>query len=123
MKGDHVAQRAGIRRSAKAVAAVADVLLVRAGDPLFQRIVSVRFARIDIVPTVRYLELGNGAAAMVGIGLVPHRDISIGKTLRVIHDTLLGLVRPHGRNVVSLRGNIGGPRTKVDDAGGQKRRP
>src|SRR5215472_16204913 len=92
LKGDHVAQRAGVLSSAKAAATVADVFLVRAGDPLFERVVSARFARIDIVPAVRSPQLGNGAAATVGIGLVPHGDISIGKTLWVIHGAHLELV-------------------------------
>src|SRR5262249_12459176 len=109
LKGDHIAQRAGIRSSAKAVATVADVLRVRAGDPLFERVVSPRFARIDIVPAVRSPQLRNGAAATVGIGLVPHRDISIGKTLWVIHGTHLvfsSSFAPFGRNAVFAAGNI-----------------
>src|SRR5262249_38412599 len=92
LKSDHIAQRRGIRSSRKWVAPVADVLLVRAGDPLFERAVSARFARIDIVPAVWSPQLRNSAAATVGIGLVPHRDISIGKTLWVIHGAHLELV-------------------------------
>jgi len=68
------------------VAAVAHVLLVRSGDALFERVVAARLTRVDKVLTIGRSQLRDPATAR--IGLVPHRDIAVGKGLRVTHDIL-----------------------------------
>jgi hypothetical protein len=88
-EGDDVAQGASAFHRAEAVTAVAHILVVRAGDPLLQRVVAARFTRTDVVEAIRHPQVGNRAPARLGVGFIPDRDISVGKLLRVGQGSLL----------------------------------
>src|SRR5262249_25673981 len=76
MKGDDVAQRAGIACDAKAMAAVAHVLVVRSCDPALERLVPARLALSDVMAPVWDPELRDPPAMPVGVGFVPDRNVS-----------------------------------------------
>src|SRR4051794_2381110 len=80
---------ARILRRPEAVAAVPDVLLVRADDALLERVIAADLARADIVLAVLRPQLGDRAPATHRIALVPDRDILLGKALRFVHVNLL----------------------------------
>src|SRR5579863_6635846 len=86
VKRHDIAQRPRIPCGAEAMATVADILLMRAGDALFERVVAARFPLGDKMLAVGRPQFGNREAAASGIGFVPHRDIAVGKALRVTHD-------------------------------------
>src|SRR5215471_8687009 len=124
VKRHDIAQRPRVLHGPKAMAAVAHVLLVRSGDALFERVVAARLTRVDKVLTIGRPQLRDREPATACIGLVPHRDIAVGKGLRVTHDILRakGVGRRSfwtGGFLPGRGGKMAGGRSPSDDPGGQ----
>src|SRR4051812_35757911 len=79
VEGNDIAQPTSVFRSAKPVAVVPDILVVRSKDALFERVIPSRFAHADIVLTLRYPKFRDLLPAAAGIGLMPNGNITIGK--------------------------------------------
>src|SRR5476649_92369 len=70
------------------MAAIADILLVRACDALLQRIEALDFPASHVVDALRRPECSDAFAAYLWIGLVPDGDVALRQLFSFVHDKL-----------------------------------
>jgi hypothetical protein len=94
-KSDPVVQCLSTGRSAEPVAAVLDILDVRADDTFFEGCIAADVSRPDIVLAVGGEERRDNAPPRLGVRLVPKSDVTVGEGLRELHCGLLVARRSH----------------------------